>query len=145
MELWGTPCYTELMAWLEQDRSDPIHIACIQESHWPQYSEYSTDRWTVIGTGTGSSAAGVLFIINKSAVASDSVKYSELIPGRALQVRMQTDPPLDLLGVYQYAWNPRKKSLRHMSAEAQRFSSPWGFQHSGQDRPAACRSRNCRT
>ena len=107
--------YTELMAWLEQDRSDPIHIACIQESHWPQYSEYSTDRWTVIGTGTGSSAAGVLFIINKSAVASDSVKYTELIPGRALQVRMQTDPPLDLLGVYQYAWNPRKKSLRHMS------------------------------
>ena len=36
------------------------------------------------------------------------IQYQDLIPGRALHVRVNSEPPVDVFHVYQHAWNPTK-------------------------------------
>ena len=102
--------YAELLNWLESQTQDPIHICCVQETHWPASAEYSNHRWLFVHTGTNSSQGGVLLVISKSCANADTLKFCERIPGRVLQAKLLTDPPLELLGVYQYAWTPNSKS-----------------------------------
>ena len=64
-----------------------------------------------IHSGTGSSQAGILFLIRKTLCDSRDVKHAEMIPGRLVHVRLPSNPPIDLLGVYQHSWNPHNKGL----------------------------------
>ena len=114
--------YQEFLGWLDQQAdaanavaspsgpSTPIfQLACLQETHWPQSSEYRYKNWTMIHSGSGSSIGGVLFAVSARLVSQQLVRHAEIIPGRVLHVRLETNPPIDVLGVYQVAWNLQRK------------------------------------
>ena len=108
----------------------PAHIVCLQETHWVHESEYLTDTWMVIGSSTGTSTGGVMFLLRRTAVSPELVKYSEIIPGRVLQLRICTEPPLDVLGVYQHAWSLASSATaedrsQRRQALIQRRASVW--------------------
>ena len=44
-----------------------------------------------------------------------SVKHAEVEPGRLLHVRLESNPSMDILGVYQHAWNPAKAEFQHQA------------------------------
>ena len=114
--------YQEFLGWIDpQDSatarstlnpntpSTDIRIACLQETHWPQSSEYRYKHWTMIHSGSGRSTGGVLFAISARLVSPQLIRYAEIIPGRALHIRLETNPPMDILGIYQVAWNLQRK------------------------------------
>lgn len=103
--------YVELMSWLETHDSGPIHVCCVQESHWPSSSEYSNHRWVFVHTGSSSSTGGVLMIINRSVACPAQLQHAELHAGRLLHVRVQSEPAVDLLGTYQHAGIPTASSV----------------------------------
>ena len=116
MECWRAACsHAETLAWLECEREAgrPAQILCIQESKWPRDCEYSTGRWHVIHSGSGSALGGVVFFICRTLVAAQQLKYAALVPGRALHLRIATQPALDLLGVYQHAWSNALQPAGH--------------------------------
>ena len=106
--------YQEVLYWLKSAYCEgrPVDILAVQKTGWKMDMEYKTaqdDRldpqWFVINSGSGSTEGGVLFFISKS----DDIRSVALHDGRALHVRLMLNPPLDLLNVYQYAWNPNKQ------------------------------------
>ena len=107
--------YAETLAWLECEREAgrPAQILCIQESKWPRDCEYSTGRWHVVHSGSGSALGGVVFFICRTLVAAQQLKHAALVPGRALHLRVATQPALDLLGVYQHAWSNARQPAGH--------------------------------
>ena len=53
--------YAELLAWLdEQDSLDPVHVMCIQETHWPYHAEYSSGSRQFVHSSSGTASGGVL-------------------------------------------------------------------------------------
>ena len=110
--------YAETLAWLEceRDAGRPVQALCIQESKWPQDCEYSTDRWHIVHSGSGTSLAGVLFFICRTLANTSQLKHAALVPGRVLHLRVATQPALDLLGVYQHAWSHPSQTTGASSA-----------------------------
>ena len=92
-----------MLYWLKDEHRQgrPVDILAQDDKHDPQ--------WFVINSGSGSAEAGVLFFISTKLVRSDEIRSVALHAGRALHVRLMLNPPLDLLNVYQYAWNPNKQ------------------------------------
>ena len=104
----------EVRTWLESEsRSNPVHILCIQETHWPCSSEYRDGPWTCVHSGSGSREGGILFMINTEYFKGLDIKHAEVHPGRMLHLRICSDPAIDLLGVYQHAWNLAKAEFQN--------------------------------
>ena len=103
--------YQEVLAWLGQQRST-LHVLCVQETKWAQWSEYATPDWYVLNSGSGTSSGGVAFFVNRTFYTQESIKHSEVVPGRLFNLRLLGPTPLDMLGVYQYSWNPQNKAYR---------------------------------
>ena len=99
--------YTELLGWLQQERDAgrPVHIMCVQETKWPYNAEYSNKHWFFIHSGMTQSQGGILFIVSREIATQDQIRHAPLVEGRALHLRVALHPPLDILGVYQYAWS----------------------------------------
>ena len=96
----------EVRTWLESEsRSNPVHILCIQETHWPCSSEYRDGPWIREG--------GILFMVNTEYFKGLDIKHAEVHPGRLLHLRICSDPAIDLLGVYQHAWNLAKAEFQN--------------------------------
>ena len=110
--------YAELLAWLdEQDSFDPVHVMCIQETHWPYHAEYSSGSRQFVHSSSGTASGGVLFIIHNSLTHNSAIRYAEVLPGRLLHLRIESSPPMDFMGVYQHSWNPHHKELQGTSDE----------------------------
>ena len=99
--------HTELLAWLEAERQagQPVHIACIQETHWPQDSEFVSGHWQCLHSGSGKSQGGILFLIGKEVAQASALRFASLEAGRLFHVRIMREQVVDLLGVYQHAWS----------------------------------------
>ena len=107
---------SELRTWLEEEsQTNPVHVLCIQETHWPESREYRDGAWTCIHSGSGSREGGVLIMLHASFFQGVSVKHAEVEPGRLLHVRLEGNPSIDILGVYQHAWNPAKVEYQHQA------------------------------
>ena len=104
----------EVRTWLESEsKSNPVHVLCIQETHWPCSSEYRDGPWTCVHSGSGSREGGILFMVNTEYFSGLDIKHAEVHPGRLLHLRICSDPAIDLLGVYQHAWNPAKAEFQN--------------------------------
>ena len=101
--------YAEFMQWINSELSQSVHLVFLQECHWPQSTEYCSDRWIHIYSGTNSSQGGVMIMINKSIATAEQIRYVELVAGRVLHVRIGTEPPVDALCVYQHAWSTQHR------------------------------------
>ncbi|CAE7827973.1 unnamed protein product [Symbiodinium sp. CCMP2592] len=87
----STTKYAEILEWLaeETDKGHPVDVLFLQETCWKQDMEY-------VATPT-----------NHSHIS------------RMLHVRLHFEAPLDILGIYQYSWNPSKASLEGHKVTAQ--------------------------
>ncbi|CAE7458415.1 unnamed protein product [Symbiodinium natans] len=101
--------HAELKHWLHiQDQSTRPDLVVITETRWPTTMEYPATDWQAIHTGAGQSQGGILVLVHNSVCPAHDIRYNELKPGRLLHVRisLQKRPALDVLAVYQHAWNP---------------------------------------
>ena len=64
-------------------------------------------------SGSGSREGGILIMLRTTYFAGLDIKHAELHPGRLLHLRICSDPAIDLLGVYQHAWNLAKAEFQH--------------------------------
>ena len=101
--------YAEFMQWINSESFQSVHLVFLQECHWPQSTEYCSERWIHIYSGTNSSQGGVMIMINKSIATVEQIRYAELVAGRVLHVRIGSEPPVDALCVYQYAWSTQHR------------------------------------
>ena len=111
--------YQEILLWLKDESAagHPIDVVCIQETGWREDFEYSTathhrsdPQWYAIHSG-GPAKTGILCLVRSSLLPPDGIRYVALSPGRLLHIRLQFQVALDLLCVYQTAWNPGNLSL----------------------------------
>ncbi|CAE7770501.1 unnamed protein product, partial [Symbiodinium necroappetens] len=118
--------YQELVAWLkaEETRGEPVDVLCIQETAWKEDFEFRTatnhplePQWHAIHAG-GPARTGILCLIRSSLLRADQIRYVVLVPGRVLHVRLLFEIPLDLLLLYQVAWNPQKAELKGHKVDA---------------------------
>ena len=101
--------HAELKHWLHiQDEHTRPDLVVITETHWPTTMEYPATDWQAVHTGVGQSQGGILVFVHNSVCPAHDIRYNELRPGRLLHVRisLQKRPALDVLAVYQHAWNP---------------------------------------
>ena len=105
----------------EESKTNPIHVLCIQETHWPTSCEYKDGPWTCIHSGSGTREGGVLIMLNTHYFSSTDIKHAEIYPGRLLHVRICSSPAIDLLCVCQHAWNPAKSEFQHRSVPAEQL------------------------
>ena len=110
--------WAELLQWLEDEalQQKPVHVCFIQETHWPATSEFNDPNWICMRSGTGTREGGVLTMVSRAVFKDCTVRFAEIMAGRMQHVRVETVPPIDLLNVYQYAWNTAKKELQHQLA-----------------------------
>ena len=117
-----TARWAELLQWLQDEamQQKPVHVCFIQETHWPATSEFNDPNWICVDSGTGAREGGVLTMVSRANFKDCTVKFAEPIAGRMQHVRVETVPPIDLLNVYQYAWNTAKKELQnHLASPEQ--------------------------
>ena len=55
--------------WLRDEASQhkPVHIYCVQETHWPSTSEFSDASWQYVRAGSGAREGGVVVMLRKAA------------------------------------------------------------------------------
>ncbi|CAE7658315.1 unnamed protein product [Symbiodinium sp. CCMP2592] len=117
----NTVTYQEVLQWLKQEdqAGRSVDIMCVVETAWREDSEFTTRKdpnvprdpqWHAVHTGT-KEKAGVLCLIRATLVAADEIRYNVLQAGRLLHVRLQLQVPLDILCIYQIAWNPSRSTL----------------------------------
>ena len=101
--------HAELKHWLHtRDEYTRPDLVIITETHWPTTMEYQAVDWHAVHTGAGQSQGGILVLIHHSICPAHDIRYTEIKPGRLLHVRLslQKRPAVDVLAVYQHAWNP---------------------------------------
>ena len=107
----------ELQAWLSSPEGLQTHIVAVQETHWRGPLEYSTGRFFAIHSGSHKAEAGLLLLLDKQVFAEPTIQYREVMPGRLIHARIETNPCIDLVVGYQYAWSLPKASAAVTSAK----------------------------
>ena len=120
------PRYNEVLEWLgaEAKAGRPVDLCLLQETSWRQDMEYTSTpsspeapTYHVIHSA-GADKSGVLCMIRVGLVPAGHIRSVARLPGRVLHVRLLFEVPLDILVVYQFAWNPHKQSLQGNKCEA---------------------------
>ena len=107
----------ELQAWLRSPEGLDVQIAVVQETHWRGPLEYRTDRFFAVHSGSTKSEAGLLVLIDKQVFAESTIQHREIIPGRLMHVRVETNPCLDLVVGYQHAWSLPRANVAATAAK----------------------------
>ena len=103
--------YDEFQQWAHTPAvKEHVHVIFLQET-WRPSSEFSSDAWHWIQSGTQKSKnQGVAVLVNKSLAAASCIRFAEVIQGRLLKVLIPADPshhlrrrPITLLCIYQHA------------------------------------------
>ena len=112
--------YQELLTWLqlEHEANRTVDICILVETCWQDHLEYTTSfqapgfmNWHVVHS-SGKDRTGVLCMIRSSLISADRIRTADILPGRLLHLRLMFQAPLDLLCIYQHAWNLQNKALR---------------------------------
>ena len=109
--------YQEFMAWL--DGQSKYQLIMLQETHWPQSSDYTSGHWMCIHSASDpaeahDSYAGVMIMLSKKHFRDPAVH--EIHKGRVLHVRathVATHTTVDILVVYQHVWRSHLTSQRN--------------------------------
>ena len=100
--------YAELMHFLaEQDADTRPHIVLLQETHWKDPSEYTTDLWHVVSTPSQPAASGgVAILVSSSLCQATALLHASPVAGRILQLRLTLAPDctIDIINVYEKVW-----------------------------------------
>ena len=64
--------------------------------------------YSAIHSGSHGAQGGILCLVSQKLSTGPSLQFTSILQGRLLHVRIPFQTPLDLLCVYQYAWNTQK-------------------------------------
>ena len=105
------PDQSKIETWLRrcQDNGQPVHICILLESHWGFESEWATQDYHALHTGLNRKQGGTRVLIHKTFIASQGIRLATVVPGRLLQIRLDTEPAITVLAVYQAVWNDGAK------------------------------------
>ena len=103
--------YDEFQQWAHSPKVvEHAHIIFLQET-WRPSSEFSSDSWHWIQSGTKKAQhQGVAILLSKRLAAARCVRFAEVVKGRILKVHLPAEPgnhlrrrPITLICVYQHA------------------------------------------
>ena len=119
--------YQELKHWLLQPAASQLDLIAIQETHWQGAQEYATARHYAIHSGGSKSEAGLLVLINKHTFPESKIQHRDLIPGRLLHLRLESDPCIEVFIGYQHAWSlgARTNQPKHKETLLEKRSEFW--------------------
>ena len=85
--------------------ANPHDAIMLQETHWSTCSEFRTNGWTAIHSGTTARADGVMTLVHPKH-PSTRVRHEEIAPGRVLRVQVQMPTGrVELFNCYQHPHN----------------------------------------
>ena len=85
--------------------ANPHDAIMLQETHWSTCSEFRTNGWTAIHSGTTARADGVMTLAHPKH-PSTRVRHEEIAPGRVLRVQVQMPAGrVELFNCYQHPHN----------------------------------------
>ena len=98
--------WEELLSQLADPKYAEVSLVTLQETHWRGVSQFTRDCWHVISSGSnGEKGAGVAVMVRKTLCQAQSLRYTEVQPGRILHVRVPGAAIcLDIISVYQFVW-----------------------------------------
>ena len=98
--------WEELLSQLADPKYAEVSLVILQETHWRGVSQFTRDCWHVISSdGNGEKGAGVAVMVRKTLCQAQSLRYTEVQPGRILHVRVPGAAIcLDIISVYQFVW-----------------------------------------
>ena len=100
----STLMWQELREYLASP-ANPRDAIMLQETHWSTCSEFRTNGWTAIHSGTTARADGVMTLVHPKH-PSARVRYEEVTPGRVLRVQVQMPTGrVELFNCYQHPHN----------------------------------------
>ena len=75
--------------------------------------EFTRDHWHVISSGsTSEKGAGVAVLVRETICQAQSIRYTEVIPGRALHIRIPGEQfSLDVICAYQLVWRSQSTAI----------------------------------
>jgi exonuclease III len=93
----------EVKQWLSLQQ---IHVAVVSETRWTFQSTWSDNGWHHIHSADPSHrGSGVLILIAKKLCRETNLRWSEVIPGRLVHVRLLMPARnIDILGCYQHVF-----------------------------------------
>ena len=112
--------YKEVLVWLQcaHEAGQTYDICVLQETAWPHDSEFvakveGSDKlqWHAIHSA-GKGHDGILCLVRAGLIPAENLRYQVVEPGRLVHLRLLFSAPLDLLCVYQWAWNAGKAELK---------------------------------
>ena len=100
----STLMWQELREYLASP-ANPRDAIMLQETHWSTCSEFRTNGWTAIHSGTTARADGVMTLVHPKH-PSTRVRHEEIAPGRVLRVQVQMPTGrVELFNCYQHPHN----------------------------------------
>ena len=103
----------ELQTWLNSEHGNSIDLVAVQETHWKGPLEYRTGRFLAVHSGASKAEAGILALINTQKFPAHTVHHTEVVPGRLVHLRLEADPCIDVVILYQHAWSSARLAARH--------------------------------
>ena len=105
----------ELQVWLRQPANSHIQVVMLQETRWQFSSDWSSPHWHFVHSGhTKQKGSGVLTMVSTAVADPHDIRAREILPGRVLPARVQfkgRSNCVDLLNVYQHAWDTPANAL----------------------------------
>ena len=98
--------WEELLSQLSTPDYEDVSLVILQETHWRGVSQFTRDCWHFISSGSnGEKGAGVAVLATKMLCQAQSIRYTEVMPGRILHVRIPGERfSLHVISVYQFVW-----------------------------------------
>ena len=93
-----------------------MQICILLETHWGFDSEWMMRSYHALHGGLNRKHAGILVLIHKTFIASQGIRSASIVPGRLLQIRLDTEPAITIFAVYQTVWadgSKQETSLTH--------------------------------
>ena len=107
----------ELQTWLNSEQGCSVDILAVQETHWRGPLEYRTGRFLAIHSGATKAEAGILALTNTQKFPGHTIHRTEVVPGRLVHIRLEAEPCIDIVLVYQHAWSSSRLAARHASQQ----------------------------
>ena len=112
--------YRKVLTWLQEEHQADrtVDICILQETAWREDMEFTT---TPVGPGSltwhavhsaGGDRTGILCLVRAGLLNPTHIRTATLVPGRLVHLRLLFEVPLDILCIYQFAWNLQKVELR---------------------------------
>ena len=116
----SSDAYDELLNWL-QTKPDEWDVICLQETGWKLNTEYTSGPWRVIASHHPKQKnSGIITMISTRLVAAENIRHAAILQGRLLHVKLEfPSHHVDIINLYQYAWNPDRAPQQMLHDRAQ--------------------------